>query len=182
MKHSRRGFTLIEVIIALFVVALGIGALLTTLVSSADSLGRLRDKSMAEWIALNHISEVRLARRTPATGVTSGRIDDYGGRPWAWQQTVSDPGVAGMLRIEVSVALADGANSADATPATVAANPDDAAQSAFRGIATAYGFYGTAVGQATGNNPDWSIAAAGKPPGGQDDGKPDTGKPEKGTK
>ena len=80
------------------------------------------------------------------------------------------------------VTMSPVANSADATPATVAANPDDAAQSAFRGIATAYGFYGTAVGQATGNNPDWSIAAAGKPPGGQDDGKPDTGKPEKGTK
>ena len=62
MMRSRRGFTLIEVIIALFVVALGIGALLTTLVSSADSLGRLRDKSMAEWIALNRISEVRLSR------------------------------------------------------------------------------------------------------------------------
>src|SRR6478735_10354170 len=111
---SPRGFTLIEVVIALFVVALGIGALLTTLVSSADSLGRLRDKSMAEWIALNHISEVRLARRTPAAGITSGRIDDYGGRPWAWQQTVSDPGIAGMLRIEVSVALADGTDAAAA--------------------------------------------------------------------
>ena len=51
----------------------------------------------------------------------------------------------------------------------------------FRGIATAYGFFGTAVGQSTGNNPDWSVAAA-KPPGGPDDGKPDTGKPASGAK
>jgi len=170
MKHSPPcGFTLIEVVIALFVVAIGIGALLTTLVSSADTLGRLRDKSMAEWIALNRISEVRLARRTPATGVTTGKVDDYGGRPWTWQQTVSDPGIAGMLRIDVSVALAgDG----DAPPA--ATSPTDAAQREFRGVATAYGFFGTAVGQATGNDPDWSIAATPKPPGTPDE-KPDMG-------
>jgi len=167
---SPRGFTLIEVVIALFVVALGIGALLTTLVSSADSLGRLRDKSMAEWIALNRISEVRLARRTPATGITTGRIDDYGGRPWTWQQTVSDPGIAGMLRIDVSVAVA---GDRDAAPA--AASRDDTAQREFRGVATAYGFFGTAVGQATGNSPEWSVGTMPKPPGTPDDGKPDTG-------
>jgi general secretion pathway protein I len=173
MMRSRRGFTLIEVIIALFVVALGIGALLTTLVSSADSLGRLRDKSMAEWIALNHISEVRLSRRTPATGITSGKVDDYGGRPWTWQQTVSDPGIAGMLRIDVSVALAEGSDTA--APAA-AATPGESGQDTFRGIATAYGFYGTAVGQATGNNPEWSSTGA-NPPGSPDDGKPEPGKP-----
>jgi len=163
MNTRARGFTLIEVIIALFVVALGIGALLTTLVSSAESVGRLRDKSMAEWIALNRISEVRLKGGRPDTGVTNGTID-YAGRPWIWQQAVTDPGMAGMLRIDVRVALSDGRKLSTAT-----------AQSEFPGIATAYGFIGTSVGQATGIDPDWSLAATAKPPGTPDGSKPDTG-------
>jgi len=40
----------------------------------------------------------------------------------------------------------------------------------FGAIATAYGFVGTAVAQATGIDPDWSVAAAGQPPGSGGDG------------
>ena len=159
MTRPARGFTLIEVIIALFVVALGIGALLTTLASSADSLGRLRDKSMAEWIALNRISEVRLTGRKPSTEATSGTVE-YGGRSWAWLQTVSDPGIAGMLRIDVQVAPAESGKA----PAVIATNAEQARRD-FGGIATAYGFFGTAVAQASGIDPDWSVAAAGPPAG-----------------
>lgn len=159
-RRAPRGFTLIEVIIALFVVALGIGALLSTLVSSADSLGRLRDKSLAEWIALNRISEVRLSGRKPTAGVTAGSIE-YGGRNWSWQQVVTDPGMAGMLRIDVRVAP-----SAEGAPRPAAAVTSEAAQRAFPAIATAYGFIGTAVGPATGIDPDWSLAAAPNPGGG----------------
>jgi general secretion pathway protein I len=159
-NRPARGFTLIEVIIALFVVALGIGALLSALVSSADSLGRLRDKSMAEWIALNRISEVRLSGRKPTAGVTSGSVE-YGGRPWSWQQIVSDPGLAGMLRIDVQVAP----SSENIRPSAAATSPE-AARRAFPGVATAYGFIGTAVAQATGIDPDWGLAAAANPGGG----------------
>lgn len=168
-RRTGRGFTLIEVIIALFVVALGIGALLAALVSSADSLGRLRDKSLAEWIALNRISEVRLGGRKPTAGITTGSIE-YGGRPWSWQQTISDPGLAGMLRIDVQVAPSTGGG---ARPAT-AASPE-AARRAFPAIATAYGFVGTSVAQATGIDPDWSLAAANPDSGGADKDK-DKGK------
>ena len=39
-----RGFTLIEVLVALIIVALGMGALMSALTSSADSVQRLREK------------------------------------------------------------------------------------------------------------------------------------------
>lgn len=149
MSRTRGGFTLVEVLIALLVVALGIGALLSTLVSSADAIGRLRDKSLAEWIALNRISEVRLGTRRPQVGVSTGTIE-YAGQNWNWRQTVSDPGVAGMLRLDVAVTLA-GTEAGEA--------------GRFPAIATAYGFIGTAVGRATGIDPDWSLAAAARTPG-----------------
>lgn len=162
-RRNSRGFTLIEVIIALLVVALGIGALLTTLTSSARMLGYLRDKSFAEWIALNRISEVRLSTSRPGVGVTHGTVE-YAGQKWSWQQDVTDPGVAGMLRIDVHVALGD-------APRNVpAAASDEDGPPPFAGLATAYGFMGTAVAPPSGIDPDWSTSAAAGPggPGGRD--------------
>jgi general secretion pathway protein I len=158
-----RGFTLIEVMIAMFVIALGVGALLATLTSSADAAAYLREKSLAEWIALNRVSEVRLANARPAAGTTSGTVE-FAGRTWRWQQTVNDPGIAGILRLDVLVA----AQSAAEQPAA-----STEANAAFPALGRAIGFIGTRVAPGFGNIPDWSPAALptpggpGAPPGGK---------------
>lgn len=167
------GFTLIEVVVALFVIALGIGALMTTLASSADSVGHLREKSFAEWIALNRISELRLERAPPVAGVVMGKTE-YAGSTWRWRQEISDQGIAGILRIDIAVAVP----TATATETAPAAAPN--AESAFSALATAYGFVGTSVATPSGIDPDWSVAAApaaGNPPG----GNPPGGTPAPGT-
>lgn len=156
-RSHARGFTLIEVVVALLVVALGIGTLLTTLTSSARTLSQLRDRTFAEWIALNRLSELRLATARPGVATTRGTIE-YAGQRWAWQQVVTDPGMAGILRIDVSVALLP--EGQDAPP-----TPQDASADSFPALATAYGFLGTAIGQPSGIDPDWSLEAA-APPGG----------------
>ena len=159
MTHRRStGFTLIEVLIALLVIALGVGALLGTLTSSADTVAQLRDKSVAEWLALNRISEVRLSSARPGVGVSTGTVDNYAGGRWSWQQTVTDPGMAGILRVEVKVAPLTAA----ASVASSSTQPGNATQasSSFPALATAYGFIGTAVAPPTGVDPDWSLAAA----------------------
>jgi general secretion pathway protein I len=157
-----RGFTLIEVIVALFVVALGLGALLATLTSSADAIGHLRNKSFAQWIALNRISEVRLSGTRPGVGKSDGELQ-YAGSTWRWQQQVSDSGIAGMLRIDVAVA-----------PAGSGAKPSmdrTGAEESFAALGSAYGFFGTSVASPNGFDPDWSVAAAaGQGPGGADGG------------
>lgn len=160
---KQRGFTLIEVMVALIVVALGIGALLVTLTSSADSVGYLRNKSLAEWVALNRISEVRLSGAKLATGVTRGAVDDYAGSSWSWEQEISDPGMAGMLRIEVRVAQGVVSSSAAASAG------EGAGRQRFPALATAFGFSGTAISQPSGFEPDWSLAGA-KDPAGAGDG------------
>jgi general secretion pathway protein I len=154
-RSGSGGFTLIEVMIAMFVIALGVGALLATLTSSADAAAHLREKSLAEWIALNRVSEVRLGNTRPGAGTTNGTVE-YAGRTWRWQQTVNDPGIAGILRLDVMVAppAADGQ----------AAAPADA-KSSFPALGRAIGFIGTAVAPGNGNIPDWSVAAAPAGPG-----------------
>jgi len=142
-RPLHRGFTLIEVIVAVAVIALGIGALLSTLTNSAGALSQMRERSFAQWIALNKISETRLATSAPGTGVTSGEVE-YAGSTWQWRQEVTEPPEAtGVLRIDVAV----GHNKEKAAKAQSGEN--------FPAVAKATGFFGTNVGTANGLDPSW---------------------------
>ena len=150
IKHHA-GFTLIEVLVALFIVALGIGALLSTLTSAATTVDHLRDKSFAEWIALNQITQARLATSSTGTGSSSGEVD-YAGNKWYWRQQVVDQGIAGIRRIDVEV--------------TRTASPEASA------LATAVGFMGLKPIPPNGRTPAWTLEAAPAPPGGGEQKKP----------
>lgn len=141
--RSARGFTLIEVLIALLIVALGTGAALMALNSAADNTSRLRDRTFAEWIGFNQISTTRLAAAMPTEGVTTGEIEDYASVRWHWQQDVTQISLPGIYRITVKVRHADGTNDSDAV-----------------WLANVTGFRGDAVAPGNGDLPNWN----GSPP------------------
>lgn len=101
-----RGFTLIEVLVALVIVALGMSALLGTLGSAADTAAYLRDKTFAQWIGFNQLATLRLSGTVPSDGTTDGELD-YAGRHWRWRQVITDLGFPGLFRIDVMVEPAD---------------------------------------------------------------------------
>jgi general secretion pathway protein I len=104
---AARGFTLIEVLVALAIVAIGMAAVLEALTSSANTAVYLQDKTLAEWVALNRIETVRLSGTVPTPGTSDDNID-YAGRSWEWQQKVTSlPRVPGMVQIDVDVRPAD---------------------------------------------------------------------------
>jgi general secretion pathway protein I len=100
MKNSSRGFTLLEVLIALAIVAVSAGALLGTVTSSASNVIYLKDKTLAEWVALNRMAEIRTAQNKPSTGKRMGATV-MGGMRWEWEEEVTELPIDGMLRIEV---------------------------------------------------------------------------------
>jgi len=134
-----RGFTLIEVLVALAVVTLGMAALLGTLNSAAGTAGYLQDKTLAEWIALNQVSKVRLSSQAPSKGDSDGEID-YAGRKWKWSQNIDDGSIPGVLFIVVKV-----------RPSDVAASGDNA------WYADVTGVVGDAVGAPRGDLPSWNV-------------------------
>jgi general secretion pathway protein I len=104
--RTQRGFTLIEVLVALVIVALGMSALLGSLGSAADTASYLRDKTFAQWIAFNQLATLRLSGTLPSDGTTDGELD-YAGRHWRWRQVITDLGFPGLFRIDVMVEPAD---------------------------------------------------------------------------
>ena len=135
------GFTLIEVLVALMIVALGMGAVLSALSSSAFNVSALRDKTLAQWIALNQIADTRLSLQVPASGTTQGDIKNFGNGDWHWQQDViALTQIPGLLQITVSVRRNTAAAPATKTSSIV-------------------GFRGNALAPASGEVPDWGGAA-----------------------
>jgi general secretion pathway protein I len=99
------GFTLIEVLVALVIVAVGMSVLMGALSSSAKSVVYMQDKTFAEWLALNKIAMLRVALQQgqlPPQTSTNGDTD-YAGRSWHWRQDVVASQVPGINRIDVKV-------------------------------------------------------------------------------
>ena len=78
------GFTLVEVMVALAVVAVALPALLLTLSQQLDGLRYLEDRTQAQWVAANRLAELRLvagAKGSLQTGRVSG-TEELAGRSW----------------------------------------------------------------------------------------------------
>ena len=106
MKRAERGFTLIEVMVALAIVALALTAIAASMNQMIDGATTMRDRTYASWIAQNKITEFRLAGTLPKVSTTSGELD-YGNSQWVWRARVSETGIENFMRIDVSVSFVD---------------------------------------------------------------------------
>lgn len=122
-RRRSRGFTLLEVLIALAIVAMSVGALLGTVTSSASNVIYLKEKTLAEWVALNRLTEIRIAPNMPGEGRRMGS-SVMGGMRWEWEEEVSELPIEGMFRIDVR-AHNTGEAVDDSRPADKAASQTD---------------------------------------------------------
>ena len=69
MKHRvSPGFTLLEVLVALIIVATALGACLRAVGSLSNNSAGLRSYMMANWSAENRLTQIRLASEFPDVG------------------------------------------------------------------------------------------------------------------
>ena len=68
MNTSARGFTLIEVLVALTIVAITLGAGIRAAGALTDNTQRLADATSAQWCADNQLTGLRLSGLTPPIG------------------------------------------------------------------------------------------------------------------
>jgi general secretion pathway protein I len=97
-----RGFTLVEVLVALMVVAMGLAALMVTVSSTARTSGYLRDKTLAQWMALNRLAEVRLSLVKFGQNTDTGELD-FANRTWHYDTRYFDTSFPSMTRVVVRV-------------------------------------------------------------------------------
>ncbi len=111
MKTSKRGtssgFTLIEVMVAMAIAALGLAAVAASVSQMIDAGTAMQQRTYASWIAQNKITEMRLENITPDVSESSGDTI-YANREWTWQARISETGVENLFRVDVQVGLAGG--------------------------------------------------------------------------
>ena len=152
--HARRaiaGFTLVEVLAALVIVSLGMLGVIQAVSQTANNGAYLRDRTVAHWIAMNRVTEVRLEPKEPTVGTDSDDIE-MAGRKWRWSMEVTQTAVESIRRIDVEVALAEAKDEP---------------------LAFVSGFYGTAVDQPGSTAMLWPGGMAGAGGGGGQDGSGD---------
>ena len=79
-RAPARGFTLLEVLVALAVVAIALGAGLRAAGVLTDNAARLADVVAAQWCADNQLTGLRLARVFPDVGTSSFSCEQLGHR------------------------------------------------------------------------------------------------------
>lgn len=100
-----RGFTLIEVMVALVVASLALVAVMASISQMIDAGTAMRDRTYAAWIAQNKIAELRLANTEPEVSTSNGEVE-FAGLEWGWTATISETGVQYLYRVDVGVMFA----------------------------------------------------------------------------
>ena len=103
MNRSQTGFTLLEVLVAMAILALALGAIIRAGGESAANVSYLRDKTLAGWVAENQVVERLLQADWPPVARSNGR-EEMAGRDWRWEMEVTETSDKDLRRIDISVA------------------------------------------------------------------------------
>ncbi len=101
-KQVTTGFSLLEVIVSLAILAIALSAVVKATTSYTRNLGSLRDTTLAHWVAVNKMNEITLSRTWPKAGRIKGSTT-MANRDWAWSVDVQNTPDADVRRLEIEV-------------------------------------------------------------------------------
>ena len=103
---AQRGFTLLEVIVALAVIALGLIAAFNGIIQITSGASYMRERTLASWVAMNELTRIRLDNTFPEVSESDGDVD-FALSTYRWRARVSETGVDNLRRIDMEVAYVD---------------------------------------------------------------------------
>jgi general secretion pathway protein I len=107
-RRVQTGFTLLEVMVALAVVAFAVAALWRGLAQATAVTQALAERTAARWVAQNRLALREAAGGWPSTRTTDG-TEQIDGRVWYWRESVEQSDEPLLRRVTVEVRAAVGA-------------------------------------------------------------------------
>lgn len=101
---TMRGFSLLEVLIALAVLALALFALSRSAAVAVEAAAHREETLLASAVAANVLAEIRLDQNAPAPGRREGQ-QRQGKREFYWRANIVDSDLPGIVRIDIAVAV-----------------------------------------------------------------------------
>lgn len=108
INWHNRGFTLLEVLVALAVIALALIGVVKSSGSVTANTAYLQQKTIAQWVAMDRFMEIENEQEWPSTGSKSDTVEMLGSK-WTWIQEVEPlPDWQHLRRVHIHVIQEDG--------------------------------------------------------------------------
>jgi general secretion pathway protein I len=99
-----KGFTLIEILVAVAILAVALAATTRAASLATDGTLETRQRLLATWAAQNRVAELRARRIFPATTASTRLSTEQGGMALVIDESVSDTPNPTIRRVDLAVA------------------------------------------------------------------------------
>lgn len=103
-RHSPiSGFTLIEVLLALAVIAIALTALLRATSQAIDNTSRIKEKTISHWVASQGVTMIQLGLVQVSTNQESTQVTTMLGQRWYWRVKLNNTAAKSLQLMTISV-------------------------------------------------------------------------------
>lgn len=101
-RLKKAGFSLLEVMVALVIIGVALGAVIQTVGVAAHHQSIVGERTFARWVAMNQLAQLKLKHEWPSIGTSNGseKMANVG---WVWKQKTLNTADEKVRRVEVSV-------------------------------------------------------------------------------
>jgi len=96
------GFTLVEILVALAVLAIAVAAVTAAVSGNVSNAVYLQDRTLAHWVAMNKVAELQSTQDWPGAGTQHGE-SLMASQQWSWEVKISTTEDPNVRRLDVKV-------------------------------------------------------------------------------
>lgn len=101
--QKQKGFTLIEVLLALAVIAIALTALLKATAQDIAHTERVKEKSISHWVAMQGVTAIQLGLVSIPTNQEITEVTSILGQRWYWRAKITATPVKAIQQINITV-------------------------------------------------------------------------------
>lgn len=102
-NQKNSGFTLVEVLLALAVIAIALTALLKATAQNIENTHRIKEKSITHWIAMQGVTMIQLNLVQINQSQESTQVTTIFGQKWYWRAKTINTPLKTIQKISISV-------------------------------------------------------------------------------
>lgn len=100
---KNKGFTLIEVLLALSIIAIALTALIKATAQTVANTSRIKEKSISHWVAMQGVSMIQLGLLTVPANQEITQVTNMLGQRWYWRAKLQSTAIKHMQQINITV-------------------------------------------------------------------------------
>lgn len=97
------GFTLVEVLLALAVIAIALTALLKVTAQNIENTSRIKEKTISHWVAMQAVTMIQLNLLQINQNQESTQVTTMLGQKWYWRAKYTNTSVNSLQEINIAV-------------------------------------------------------------------------------